>query len=359
MSIDNQIWNLAEAYISGELPADDVAVLEARLETDLVFATNFQECINLLRSLNGNGKQQRMRAMLADIHQEQMHASAEEEEEIIRTIPLRRHYFRTVAVAASVALLASFSTWTFIHTDKKSTSQYNVLRRELENIKRSQNQIIQNFNKKVQPTVPVSPARYSGSGFALSNNGYFVTNYHVTEGADSVYIQCHNGQYYKSSVIAFDAQADIAILKIDDEDFHLNGEVPYTFSRSKANLGSRVYTLGYPDDQIVYNEGYVSAKNGFQDDSMQYRLELPADPGQSGAPVLDDNGNVLGIVTAKGNQGESNTYAVSSKALLQFINHLPKSDLHLPKTNKLARLPREQQIKKIEYYTCSVKVYKK
>ena len=183
----------------------------------------------------------------------------------------------------------------------------------------------------------------------------------MTEGADSVYIQSHDGEYHRAFIVAFEPKNDIAILKVDDDDFRFgNGEVPYTFSKAKANLGSKVYTLGYPEDDIVYNEGYISSKNGFENDSMQYRLELPADPGQSGAPVLDEDGNVLAIVTAKGNQSEGNTYAVGSKALLQLIHSLPKEiNLHVPKTNKLGRLSREKQIEKLESYTCSVKVYKK
>jgi serine protease Do len=352
MSTDNHIWILAEAYVSGSLAGTEYDTLQNRIATDPIFAAAFNESVNLLRSLKGAGDQVRFRNMLHEIH------SGQAENKNTRTIPLRKHYLRTASVAAGIAVLTSFITyWGFNTTNKKSISQYSVLRRDIENIKRSQNELIQNINKKNTPPPP-SPVKYTGTGFAITNEGYLATNYHVTDGADSIYIQNHEGDYFKASVVAYDPQTDIAILKVDDENFRFGkGDVPYTFSGSKAGLGARVYTLGFPEDEIIYNEGYISAKNGFENDSMQYRLELPADPGQSGAPVLDTHGNVLAIVTARGSQSEGNTYAVSSRALLQLLHKL--TDVHLSKTNKLSSLSREQQIGKLEYYTCSVKVYKK
>lgn len=358
MPIDNQTWILAEAQLAGKLTPEEQAALQSRMATDPAFAETYKECLNLLASVTASGKHQQMRAMLKDIHKEVVAPANAPKKD--NTIPLRLHYFRTAAVAAGIALLTSFTTYSFLnHPDKKTSSQYNVLRRELENIKRSQNQLIQHINQK--SAAPASAVKYTGTGFAISNDGYLATNYHVAEGADSIYIQAHDGQYYKAAVIFYDVKSDIAILKVQDEDFRFGkGEVPYTFAPSKAGLGSKVFTLGFPDDEIVFNEGYISAKNGFQNDSLQYRLELPADPGQSGAPVLDNAGNVLAIVTARGNRNEGNTYAVSSKALLALVAELPKElGVHLPKVNRLSHLKREQQIKKLESYTCSVKVYKK
>lgn len=358
MLADNHIWNLAEGYVHSTLTVAEREALEHRLANEPEFAAAFQECADMIRSLKMNGRQQKMRAMLKDIHKQETATATPGK---TNTIALRTHYWRTAAVAAGMALLTSVVTYLSVHpSDTKTSSQYNVLRREIETIKRSQNQIIQNINKANTPKPP-AVAKYSGTGFALTNDGYFVTSYHVTDGADSVYIQNHEGDYYRAFVVAFDQKTDIAILRVEADGFKFaKGGVPYTFSAGKAGLGSKVFTLGYPEDQVVYNEGYVSAKNGFQEDSMQYKLELPADPGQSGSPVLDAKGNVLAIVTARGNQSEGNTYAVGAKAVMQLVQTLPKEmNLHLPKSNKLSGLDREQQIKKLEYFTCSVKVYKK
>ncbi len=355
---DTQIWTLAEGYLNNSITVAEREAIQHRLATEPAFAVTFQECTDLIRSLKANGRQQKLRSMLKDIHKQEVAPAAPKKKS---TISLRTHYWRTASIAAGMALLTSVVTYFSVHpSDKKTSSQYSVLRREIETIKASQNQLIRNINQEKAPKPP-AVARYSGTGFALTNDGYFVTSYHVTDGADSVYIQDHNGDYYRAYVVAFEPKSDIAILKVEQDGFKFSkGDVPYTFAPGKAGLGSRVYTLGYPEDQIVYNEGYISAKNGYEADSMQYRLELPADPGQSGAPVLDANGNVLAIVTARGSQSEGNTYAVGVKALLQLVQSLPREmNLHLPKTNRLGKLDREQQIKKLEYFTCSVKVYKK
>lgn len=350
-------WQLAEAYVAGTIPAAELVALHTRMDTDPVFAAEFQECVNMVRSLENSGRQKQFRNLLVNIHQEQAEESKKPSWKV-RTIPLRTHYLRTGAVAAGIALLTTLSTfWIVTHNEKKRSSQYSLLKRELETIKRSQSAMIKNLNEP--QTTPVAPANYSGTGFALTNDGYFVTNYHVTEGADSVYIQNKEGQYFKAHLVTFDQKTDVAILKVDYKNFRFSKtEVPYSFAIAKKTLGAKVFTLGYPQDEIVYNEGYISSKNGFQGDSMQYRLELPASPGQSGAPVVDNNGNVIGIVTGKESESEGTTYAVSTKAIFDLISN-SDVNLKLPKANKLNKLSREQQVEKLEFYTCSVKVYKK
>jgi serine protease Do len=136
--------------------------------------------------------------------------------------------------------------------------------------------------------------------------------------------------------------------------------LPYSFMPGKAALGASVYTLGFPQDEIVYNEGYISSRNGYQGDSNQYRLEVPAGPGQSGAPVVDEDGNVIGIIRSKDESAEGTTYAVTSKTLLHLLRDVPKDKRpHLPVGNHLAGMSRQQQIEKLQDYTCMVQVYKK
>lgn len=354
-------WELAEAYVSGTMPESELLALQEKLDNDPVFAADFQECIQMITSLESSGQQKQFRNMLVDIHE----SLQEKPSWKVRTITLKKHYFRTAGIAAGIAMLTTLSTfWIVTHNQKKQSSQFTQLKRELkqdiETIKRSQNVIINNISASGLNNSPIAQANVSGTGFALSNDGYFVTNYHVTEGADSVYIQNREGQYFRASMISFDAGTDVAIFKVENKNFRFGkGEVPYTLAPLKKGLGSRVFTLGYPQDEIVYNEGYISSKNGFQGDSMQYRLELPASPGQSGAPVIDATGNVIGIVTGKESETQGTTYAVSSKAIHSLIKNLPRAEkIKLSKTNKLMRLGREQQIGQLEFYTCAVKVYK-
>ena len=93
---------------------------------------------------------------------------------------------------------------------------------------------------------------------------------------------------------------------------------------------------------------------------MQYRLEVAARPGQSGSPVIDDQGNVVGILKSIETETEGTTYAISSKALLRLVHDLPKdANIRISKSNRLKAYSREEQIEKLQDYTCMIQVYKK
>ncbi|MES2702889.1 MAG: serine protease [Bacteroidota bacterium] len=369
MSINSNIYELAEGYLAGSLPNDEWLKLKDRLAADAEYATEFYEITDLIRSVEDNGKQKRFRSMLREVHDQQTRNPAKK----IKLIELPAHIWRTAAVAASVAILTStIAVWSLRPSIKQNNSQYNTISREMKHLKEvqarqqaQQAQLIENINKNTKPTPRSSDVKYTGTGFALTNDGYFVTAYHViNDGSgdgDSVYIQNSEGDYFKASVYSFNAKADIAILKVEKKGFRFGkGEVPYTFASGKTSLGRKIFTLGYPKDDLVYSEGYISSRNGYEGNAQQYTLELPAGHGQSGSPVVDEHGNVLGLLTGISGAEEANTYAVSSKALLDLLHTtLPDNMLHLAKTNKLGKLSRDKQIEKMEAYTFSVKVYKR
>jgi len=353
MSLDNtNIWSIAEAYVAGTISDTDRAALLQHLQTDTTFAAEFHESVDMIRSLAGSGQQKRFRSTLR-----QVAAEYNAKHTATKIIPMQTNYWKVVGIAAGIALLASFGTYMAVMPGKKNAAEYNNLSRKVENLERSTGRIISDIkNIKNTSNTPVAEVSSTGTGFAITNNGYIATNYHVIDGNDSIYIQNRDGKYFKATVKAFDLANDIAILKVENKNFRFGKtEVPYTLATDKSGLAARIYTLGFPKDELVYNEGYISGRNGFESDTNQYRLDLPTEHGQSGSPVLDEKGNVLAMVTAN---GSNNTYAVSSCALLKLIeSSLP--DLDLPSANRLRRLTREQQIQKLEFYTCSVKVYKK
>lgn len=351
------IWEIAEGYVAHSLTEAEQTSLKNKLAEDATFSTTFYECVNTIRSLQANGEQRRFKTMLKEVHQKR---NATAPKPAPKTIAINKHYWRTAAVAAGIALVTSISTYLIIaNNNKRIASQYSLLKRDLEKYKRSQYRLINNITgEKRQPS---QDARYSGTGFALNNDGYLVTNYHVTADADSVYIQHNDGNYYRADVISTNQNADIAILKVADKEFKFSKwSVPYLFAKSKKKLGEQVYSLGYPQEEVVYNEGYISSINGYMGDSSQYRLELPANHGQSGAPIVNTRGEVIAIITGKESQSEGTTYAISSEALLQHIKELPDSaKIDMPRSNRLSRLSREQQIERLSQYTCAIKVYKK
>src|SRR5205085_1169770 len=120
---------------------------------------------------------------------------------------------------------------------------------------------------------------------------------------------------------------DIAILKIEDADFKNNPTLPYNIRKSGAELGEPLFTLGFPREEIVYNEGYMSAKTGFNGDTLSCQIGVAANPGNSGGPVFNKNGEVIGIVNTRQVQAEGVVFALNSKNIYAALQQIRKDKL--------------------------------
>ena len=207
---------------------------------------------------------------------------------------------------------------------------------------------------------------WSGSGFAL-NNGYICTNYHVVEGAKSIEILGVQGDFtisYSAKVIASDKFNDLAILKIDDADFKEFGTIPYKVKTLMADVGEEIFVLGYPmtttmGDEIKLTTGVVSSRTGFQGDVSLYQISAPIQPGNSGGPLFDSQGNLIGIVSAKHTGAENVGYALKASYLRNLMESSLTEDV-LPTNNSVSSLPLTGKVKKVKgfvyFIECSSKV---
>jgi serine protease Do len=180
-------------------------------------------------------------------------------------------------------------------------------------------------------------------------------------GADSVYVQNAEGESFRTKVIYTEPQYDVAILEINDSTFKNLGAIPYSFKKAKSDLGENVYTLGYPGDDIKFGPGALTASSGFRGDTTEYEIYIPVNPGNSGGPLLDEKGNIIGVINGKQTQTSGAAFAVKSNYLLKAIQNIPADSLSksfsLNTKNTLAGLTRPQQIKKMRNYVFMVKVY--
>jgi serine protease Do len=364
MTDNQQMWNLAECFVAGTLTAAQQEQLTAILATS-ENKQAFNESVALIKTMKASAKNAAFKQTLRGLNKK--HLKQLRSNPFTKVVTLPAAFWRTSAVAASVALLTSTITyWSLTPSIKKNDSRYSTISREVEHIKKglkNNSDEIDSIKKTATftPAPPSSEAKYTGTGFAVTNDGYFVTAYHVLNQGkfDSVYIQTNEGRYYKATLIRHDDNADIAIMKVDRKNFKFTkSDIPYTLAATKDLIGTHIFALGYPNDEEVYSEGYIASKNGFEGNNLQYTLQLPAGHGQSGSPVLDASGNVIGMLTAIGAPGESATYAVSTKALSALLEDMQSiKKLHLPKFNQLKKMPRELQLQKLETCTFSVKVY--
>ncbi|MEJ7693297.1 S1C family serine protease [Daejeonella sp.] len=362
MKKDIEITNLIDAYLRGELSSAELADFQQQRSTDPAFDLNVVEHENLVGHLTEYGDRVRLTSEMNAIHEEidveALKREVKPEPPVIYR--LWNKYRVSAAIAATVAMIAVFGTlFSTGYFAQGISSNFTQMRRDINNIKRSQNALIKNISDKPSRG-PVNPGQFGGTGFALSANGYIVTNYHVIKGADSVYVQNNAGEVFKVKQIYTDPTYDIAVLQIEDPAFSL-ASLPYTFKKSASDIGQSVYTIGFPRDDQVYGEGYVSSRNGFAGDTVAYQVSIPVNPGNSGGPLLDTKGNIVGIINGKQTFADGAAFAIKSNYILESIQAISQDSLEkklvLNKRNTLTGLSRQDQIKKLEPYIFMVKVY--
>ncbi len=112
----------------------------------------------------------------------------------------------------------------------------------------------------------------------------------------------------------------------------------------------------------MYGEGYLSSLTGFNGDTLSCQIAVAANPGNSGGPVFNRNGEVIGILSTREIKAEGVVFAIQSKYIVDMVNELKKTDtsvhnLKLPVSSLVRGMDRVQQVKKIQDYIFMVNVY--
>lgn len=177
----------------------------------------------------------------------------------------------------------------------------------------------------------------NGSGFFLNPNGYIATNYHVVDGTTALQANfTRNGktESYPATVVVTDPQNDLAIIKIDDKSFQGDGTLPYGLLTRTKDTGSEVFAMGYPmasvmGSEVKFTDGKISSKSGIGGDVRVYQITVPIQPGNSGGPLFDMNGNVVGITSSSLNkdyfQSENVNYAIKASYLKNLMEACPEA----------------------------------
>ena len=152
-----------------------------------------------------------------------------------------------------------------------------------------------------------SSAAVTGSGFIISEDGYILTNYHLVENVrksdSAVSVILHDGSRYSAQIVGYEADNDVAVLKIDASG--LNAAV--IGDSDALRVGDAVYAVGNPLGELDFSmtSGHVSAKDRVirtqtsPNGVPMFQVDTPINSGNSGGPIYNDQGQVVGIVTAK------------------------------------------------------------
>jgi TPR repeat protein len=205
----------------------------------------------------------------------------------------------------------------------------------------------------------------SGTGFFITEDGFLITNEHVVKEATQVRLVTSAG-LISAKVVKVDAANDLALLKAESK----FAALPVAASRA-VKLGNTVATVGFPNIGLQgfapkLAKGEIAALSGAQDDARYFQISVPVQPGNSGGALVDERGNVVGVVSAKlsaraalstsGALPENVNYAVKSSFLLSFLESVPEVSAKLKEPNTKER-KFEDVVKSAEQAAVLVLVY--
>ncbi len=184
--------------------------------------------------------------------------------------------------------------------------------------------VVANAPAKPPPPTPPTPARKTvGTGFFITSKGHMLTNEHVVSGCNTVSVYHGTDSPMIARVLAKDKVNDLAIISTD-----LTPEKVANV-RTSVRLGEQVAAFGFPFSGLLssggnFTLGNVTALTGLKDDSRMVQISAPVQPGNSGGPLLDEAGNVVGVVVSKLNAIQ---VAIATDDIPQNINFAIKANV--------------------------------
>ena len=178
----------------------------------------------------------------------------------------------------------------------------------------------------------------TGTGFMFSSSDYVITSYHVVHGSKSISVRFTNGEQIDATIVVKDTNNDIAILKLSKSPTSRQNIITLGDSTT-VKTGDRVFTYGFPLVDLLghqeprYSEGFVNSLSGMSNDPRLFQVSIPIQPGNSGSPVFNEKGELIGIATSSidseqtkkvfGAVPQNVNFAIKSSYINSLLPNLP------------------------------------
>ena len=164
---------------------------------------------------------------------------------------------------------------------------------------------------------------------------------------------------YSARVIKTDESNDLALLKITDSKFSSFNNLPFGIKPFGVRVGESVFSMGYPKinlqgEEVKVTNGIISSLTGFKNDVKTYQISAPIQPGNSGGPLFDYKGNLIGITNSGIPNADNVGYAIKASYLMSLLE--VQSDIDLNYSNKLNGLSLPDLVQRLKNYVVIVKI---
>ena len=181
----------------------------------------------------------------------------------------------------------------------------------------------------------------SGTGFFITKTGHIITNNHVIDQCNLVNAY-YNGEMKQLKIIAIDRKNDLAILKGE-----LKPTDSFAIAKEDGILLEEIYVAGYPfgknvSGSIKVTKGVISSLSGIGNNYSNIQIDASLQPGNSGGPLFDQNGNLVGVVNAGILEANSVGYAIKCTYLNNFLDTI--DGIEFPKSTSLIGKPFTTQV---------------
>lgn len=201
---------------------------------------------------------------------------------------------------------------------------------------------------KVESQAPApEPPIGSGTGFFIDASGQLVTSYHVVKGAQRIIVYTNDGTAHDAQLVRFSRATDLAILSID----YRPSRYLTLAAANSSHPGDRVFTFGFPVLEMLgwepkFTEGAISSLSGMGDEASYAQISVPVQPGNSGGPLVNEHGEVVGVIASG---AKLNDFFEKAGTLPQNVNWAVRSEYIAPLIKSAAPAPvhtREEAIAK-------------
>jgi S1-C subfamily serine protease len=211
--------------------------------------------------------------------------------------------------------------------NRNLAQQESSFQKQLDTIKASGQDFSEVIEKTIRGVVSIGTDKASATGFVVSSDGYIITNDHVIAGNQYIKVLTYDGQLYDASLIGRDQINDIAVLKVTPSKSLDYVEMA---DSNDVQVGQKVIAIGNPLGlSFTVTEGIVSSTkrkgpNGLEE---YIQTDVTLNPGNSGGPLINSQGKVIGINNFKVGGAEGLGFALQSNSIIDVVNRITSSTM--------------------------------